>query len=379
MADLTPLIARIMSGAEIDVEREIGPLESGELLRQAAEHDVIPLVAERLRHASIPTGLSDALKEQARAAAVVDLVREREIRRCLEACDRAGVHALLVKGSHLAYTHYARPDLRARVDSDLLVPAAAVSDMHRVMTDELGYTSSHRGAQDLTSPQRSYFRHTPQGTIAFDVHWEIASPRVFATMPSHETLAAHAVPLPQFGPGSRVPCPSDALLIACVHRVAHHLDAPDLKWLFDIHLIASRLTSDEWHRFASDARAHRVARVCRRGLEAASHWFGTPLPEGVRSGEMLDANDDEPSAVYLDGRPMYARVLADAHMLPWGGRLRLLLEHLVPPAAYMRTVYAPSSRVPLPFLYVFRVLRGAGGWFRRQPPAHGHPADKRSV
>ena len=39
-------------------------------------------------------------------------------------------------------------------------------------------------------------------------------------------------------------------------------------------------------------------------------------------------------------------------------------EHLFPSSAYMRQVYAPSSRLPLPVLYALRIVRGMWGWFR---------------
>ena len=58
-------------------------------------------------------------------------------------------------------------------------------------------------------------------------------------------------------------------------------------------------------------------------------------------------------------------LLDDLKAVPtWSGRLRLLGEHLFPGEAYMREVYAPWSRQPLPVLYVVRVLKGMVSWFR---------------
>lgn len=365
MVDLTLLLARIISGAPVD-SRDVAALDVDTLLGAAAEHDVVPLLADRLlRTPDLPPVLAGRLREQATAAAVVDLVREAEVRRFFDRMDTAGVGALLVKGSHLAYTHYERPDLRARVDTDVLVARTAVPVVHRLLTDVLGYEASDHVSNDLTAPQRAYTTRLPRAAHTFDVHWQLSSPRVFASMPSVEDLTGRSLPLAKLGPAARVPSSVDALLIACVHRVAHHLDACELKWLYDIHLVAGRFDREEWDRFVKLAAASAVGAVCHRSLTLAAECFGTPLPDDVRSGADLTAGaGNEPSAAYLKPEPMLRRVIGDARVLSWTDRVRLMREHLFPATAYMRQVYAPSSRLPLPVLYARRIVRGMWGWFR---------------
>ena len=59
-----------------------------------------------------------------------------------------------------------------------------------------------------------------------------------------------------------------------MHRVAHHHDEADrFKWLYDIHLLASRLTDAEWERFTTLAAARGIAAVCREGLERTVAWY----------------------------------------------------------------------------------------------------------
>lgn len=365
MADLTLLLARIISGAPVD-SRDVAALDVDAFLAAAAEHDIVPLVADRLlRVPVLPSGLAGRLREQATAAAVVDLVREAEMRRFFDHVGNAGVNALLVKGSHLAYTHYERPDLRARVDTDVLIAREAVPAVHRLLTAVLGYQASDHVSNDLTAPQRAYTKHLPLASHTFDVHWQLSSPRVFASMPSVEKLLERSLPLARLGAAVRVPSSVDALLIACVHRVAHHLDACELKWLYDIHLLAGRLDRDEWDRFVKLATGCAVGGVCHRSLTLAAELCDTPLPEDIRAGAHLAAAAHvEPSASYLTPEPMLRRVIADARTLSWVDRVRLMREHLFPATAYMRQVYAPSSRLPLPVLYVRRIVRSMWGWFR---------------
>ena len=75
-----------------------------------------------------------------------------------------------------------------------------------------------------------------------DLHWRVANPQAVSRVLSHAELAARSVLIAVPGGRLRVPCPADALVLASVHRAAHHQDAQELLWLFDIHLVAGRLS-----------------------------------------------------------------------------------------------------------------------------------------
>jgi hypothetical protein len=81
---------------------------------------------------------------------------------------------------------------------------------------------------------------------------------------SYEELRARAQPLPELAPQAFAACPVDALLLACMHRCGHkqapyyvdgvaHYSGDRLIWLYDIHLLAVKLTSVEWHQFIDRA------------------------------------------------------------------------------------------------------------------------------
>ena len=75
----------------------------------------------------------------------------------------------------------------------------------------------------------------------------------------------------------------------------------------------------------------------------------------------------EASVAFLHGeRAQLATLASDLRALPsWRDRGVLIYEHLFPPRSYMRGVYAPASRAPLPVLYLRRVVRGAWRWLGR--------------
>ena len=114
-----------------------------------------------------------------------------------------------------------------------------------------------------------------------DLHWRVANPQAVSRVLSHAELAARSQLIAVPGGRLRVPCPADALVLACVHRAAHHQDAHDLLWLFDIHLVASRLSEAEWRAVAGTARAGAVTALCARGLGAGGRPLRHECP-GVR-------------------------------------------------------------------------------------------------
>lgn len=367
-AALDLLLADLLRGEPLDV-RAIKAFGSIAIHQAAQEHDVVPLIADRLAFAQrLPADLREHFLEEAHRAVALDLAVETELRRLLTAFEAAGVPLLLVKGSHLAYSHYPRPDLRARVDSDVLIARADRETADTLFSQQLGYVADAKMSGDLTATQKLYVLSRNDTTVHLvDLHWRLASPQLFAHVLSFEELYAASVPLPGLGPTARGPSNVHALLIACMHRVAHHHDeAEQFKWLYDIHLIASALSEAEWDAFVALAIERGIAAVSLECLLRSAEWLHTRVPSRlVNDPRVAGAASLEATAAYLRVRPKAREVLDDLRALStWRDRLSLVGEHLFPPAEHMKRVYAPQSRLPLPLLYAGRLLRGVGGWFR---------------
>jgi hypothetical protein len=91
--------------------------------------------------------------------------------------------------------------------------------------------------------------------------------------------------------------------------------------------------------------------------------FQTTLPLDVVTA--LETGPSEASAVFVrKGLRPIDRLAADLRALGPVGSARLLREHLVPPADYMRAKYGVSSRAWLPAYYASRVLNGFRKWWR---------------
>jgi hypothetical protein len=156
------------------------------------------------------------------------------------------------------------------------------------------------------------------------------------------------------------------LLVACVHRVAHHGDADDVLWLFDVYLLARPFTPREWDAFVALASARKMRAVCARTLSLARDAFGGIDLERI-AVLSAPAASSEPSAAFLGGGLRRVDILREdlAATPGWRSRLALLREHLFPPAAFMYDRYGMQSRIALPWLYVHRIVSGLPKWFRR--------------
>jgi hypothetical protein len=333
-------------------------------------HGVVPLVADRcLAWPDLRGSVADRLLEVARRYAARDLAREVALRDLLGAFARDRVDVLLMKGAQLAYSHYPRPDLRPRADTDLLVDPKAHHRAHKTLLS-LGYTAPGQVSGQFVSHQ-SFYSTSHDGVPVHDVdlHRRIANPQLFADLLTFDELRQAAVAMPSLHPAARGLANPHALFLACVHRVAHHYDDDCLIWLHDIHLVASTMTMGEWDELVELAGRRRVVAICRQGLAKAARHFGTVVPEPIMSDPRFQVREDraEPTATFLvRRRAQLENLVSDLHVLDsWGDRWRLIREHLFPPRRYMREVYAPSSRAPLAMLYAWRAMRGARKWLVR--------------
>src|SRR5258705_13581156 len=114
------------------------------------------------------------------------------------------------------------------------------------------------------------------------------------------------------------------------------------------------------------AAARGLCKSAIEGLALARVWFGDagvgPLIETLRARKA-----HRQDAIVVQGPWTQARLLRlDLDALPdWKTRGRLIREHLLPSASYMRERYGVRSNLLLPALYVWRVLHGAPKWRRR--------------
>jgi len=332
---------------------EAGSGDAARLLESIKQHGVGPLVYSRLSDDSWP--IHAALRDVAIRAAAAEGLRLEDLRALLAAFESRGIRVVIIKGTGLAYDLYDAPEQRPRGDTDLLIDNKDGDAVRRMMLD-LGYQSQLTSGDTLAVRQQSFSR---AGHV-YDVHWDVAnSPVVRDALPFAE-LIDRAIAVPRIAPIALAPSHVDALLLACIHRVAHHHDNERLIWLYDIHMLREAMTADEHARFWHLAAERRVVTICERSIELADEWFATVSHDRAR--DWLSENErtrDEPSAAFLErGRRRAAILGDDLKALNWRLRLRRLRELALPPVDFMRQSFPSAPTVALPALYLWRGARG---------------------
>lgn len=337
------------------------------LCAAAERHGVLALVSEAIEDLDVaPASWRRALVSRSQELAAIDIVTESEFLALVDDLEPVHPPVLLMKGAQLAYSLYQRPDLRPRIDTDLLVSPGARPAVERVLARR-GYAPiREQQAGDLLRYQTTYAKWSGSCRHTVDLHWRALDPQAFARVLRYEDAVRVARPIPRLGAHVRGLHPAHALLLACLHRVAHHRGGRPLIWLYDIHLLASSFSAADWECFLREVSAQRVAALCAKGLARAARTFGTPWPQSVRRDARLRHAADDVGRGFLEPRSRAAVALADLRALPgWTNRLRLTGQYLFPPARYMRETYAPGSRWPLPALYARRMWRGAWKWLAK--------------
>ena len=307
-----------------------------------------------------PPQVRGALAEEAHAEAAVELLRAAETRSVLTALADAGIGAILLKGTPLAYSVYATPVLRPRSDTDLLIQREAVDAARRVMA-ALGYATTVH-CNDLFSQFEVQKQDSFGVRHAFDIHWNISGQPVFADVLAYDELLSRAQPVEALGPHALTLGPIDALLLACIHPVMHHRNEQRALWVYDIHLLASRLSLGDVEKFVELALSKKMAAVTARGLRTSRQIFNTKVPSSVLS--RLSSPRGEPSAAYLEeDRRWHHELISSVRSLPTlSDRLKWLREVLFPSPAYMLGAYGlrgkPLAAFLLPALYLYRNVFG---------------------
>lgn len=347
------------------------------LLETARLHGVETLLSHALqRHTdahSWPGGLRKELKRKHYVSAAEDMLRSRELQKLLDTFAAAGIRPVLMKGEALSRSHYPESSCRPRCDTDLLFAAEHMPDVTALLR-QLGYRFPNAVSGELVSSQRTACRPLVNGaSIVLDLHWKINNMPLLGDVFDYAQAYQRAVPVTALGVNAAALCPVDALLLACVHRAGHLRETfllhgksvrqgDRLIWLYDMHLLMSAMTDAEIAEFIVLIRQRNMRAICRDAIERAQCCFATGVAEAL-STALAEEGKKEPSSRYLAGalRSRLLNSVLDLSLVPgFSARLRLLREHLLPPAEYMLRKYRFNRRYVLPILYLWRILSGIG-------------------
>jgi hypothetical protein len=325
------------------------------------------LLHERLRNAQgWPAAILQRLRDQSVAQAMWEMRHQQVLTEVLAKLADIGIQPVLFKGTALAYSLYGNPVWRARGDTDLIISPADKARVVDVLTS-LGLMRTALGSRDSSSYQASYTLQTGAGdSHTLDVHWRINDSELLSRLFTYGELRQQARQLPALSPHALAAGPVHALLVACMHRAVSmetpyyvdgvaYFSGNRLIWLYDIHLLAQALTSEQWDEFSGIAEQKGLRAVCLDGIERARGCFHTAVPERVVAA-LSKPGPTEIVSAYLKASIAKRHWLDLCAMEGSAGKLRLIRELFFPSAVFMQGRFPDAKFTWLPWLYARRVF-----------------------
>ena len=315
---------------------------------------------------SISLSLKDKLQKYALNAAATELQQEHELRQMLALIVKSEIPFLLIKGTPLGYTHYSQSFLRSRCDTDMLFATLDDAEHAWCLLKDRGYSRPNAVSGEFVSHEFSCYKTDKLGVShSLDMHWKLSNTQRFAHAFTFTELADSSTPITELGEHIYALGPVHALLLSCMHRIAHKPEDMEnrLIWLYDIHLLAGKFENSQWQQFVSLAKEKGLCGICLDGIQQTMMTFYTDIPEGTLS-QLKEASSNEKFGTEM-GDSRLAMELSNLRALPgWKQRVGLIKERLFPDANYMMVKYDTRNKALLPYLYLKRAIGGIFKVFR---------------
>lgn len=349
------------------------------------DESAVSILAERVRYHGIapllvarggdrdgwPEALLESMRDEARLQEFWELSHRDAIVALLRRLHDAGIESLLMKGTVLAYSAYARPAQRRRGDTDILVRERDL-EIARGALAAVGFRRTERHvSQDVWEFDTGMgFRH------ALDLHWELVNAPALAHVLDPEDCFARAVPLAALCAEARAMDPVFTLLQCALNRAAHTtrgyvidddtvFGGNRLGWAVDFDLIARRFAPADWTDLLAVCAQRGLAELCLDGLGFAQMRLATPVPAHVT--ERLAAMPSDGRVMrYLQRDDLLDYVIgnlkASAGM---SAKLRYLAAYVLLERSTLLARYPHASGQPLIVLRGRRVADLAANFIKR--------------
>ncbi|MEM8725222.1 MAG: nucleotidyltransferase family protein [Pseudomonadota bacterium] len=314
-----------------------------------------------------PAPLVDAIKQEARVQSFWELSHAKLVSRLVETLHAAGIEALLLKGTALAYSHYPKPALRRRGDSDVLIESADRAKT-RAVFEACGLVQ----CSDVRPLQECWKADSKMGfDHMIDLHWRISASSAISGLLEANTPRRKTQALPSMSPNAASIGSVDNLILICINRAQHAkfgyligekrlFDNDRLIWAADIDLLTSSFAQSEWNDLVTSAAQSASSDIVLSGLRLAQSCLKTPVPGQVLK-RLEQQSGDTRLTSYLSSGSGKQRLMLDLAASPtWRAKLRLIGFKLFPSKDLIHERYPDAQGWPLSVLRIRRLFAGLG-------------------
>lgn len=216
-----------------------------------------------------------ALKKSYIATWYRNLRLHERARPLLEAFQRAGIDAIVLKGLALVARYYREPGARPMADVDILVPPSTIGAAGE-LARALGWTPWHRVTPAFMRVKHGVALDDGAGGVC-DLHWRAFDEAGDAG--ADDEFRAAAVDVAFRRSRLRILSPTDQLLHVCGHA-ARWAPVPGIRWVADA-VVILREGPIDWPRFVAQADRRRFLLRMREMLYYLRTAFGAGVPPAV--------------------------------------------------------------------------------------------------
>jgi len=294
---------------------------------------------------------------------------ERQLAEMVRAFDGQGVDIIILKGIALAWSHYPDPAARPASDLDILVKPAQM-EQARAVLGGLGYRCVYRTFTEVFKDIgcEEVYVHDDGTYRTVELHWDIYTFHRTARDAGIEDLFTRAVMAETPSFSFQALHPVDALVHACIHMIKGHGDHLRLSWVYDVALLAGRLSiPDDWAALQKRCVEWRGRFAVEDALKLAREWAGLNLPHGFDDFSLWPGPSEFEACAGREGRNMdnwLARLLKvyrlNSSKTGATEKARFWLRLVFPNPGHIRNNYPPRHEWLLPVSYVRRWLNWLG-------------------
>lgn len=350
------------------VEWDEGPLDEeffALFVERLRFHGIAALIdAKEANSRNWPEPLRKIIAEEVRLQRLWEDTHREVLLPVLARFAEAGIEAVVMKGTALAYQLYENPIMRPRGDTDVMIASEQRSRAAKIL-QECGLSlvpveGELIGQEIWRSPERFGFTHF------LDLHWGAHTSPALRKVLGETFLLERAVPLSALSPSAKAPRLA-ALFLGCAINQANHAKTGfDLEgrrvtgegrlgWAYDIHLFMRCMAPDDWEEATDFALRAQIAPSVLKAMQQAHETLGTVLPDDVVRALSAQQKPDAIN-VYFDQHATHRGVMMD---LRHAGSLRnfltLMRKHLFPDRERMKRLRPDYPDWPLPLLQLRRI------------------------
>ena len=353
------IIASLQNETECSIENW------GILTKIFKSHWIFPLVYFKLKNSgkikNLPSEAIEQLKKTFLRSKINILIAEQQLKEILYSFKNSGIDALVLKGVHLAFTHYPHPATRLFSDIDLLLRPEDIPKARRIM-EKLGYVGVDKRyslCRDFSKDE--IFLHKTKKYFKVEFHWHLHCFSFVKESIDIDDLFESAIDvetgLIEFKAFSSI----DALIHRALSIYLSDNQSLRIIWLYDLFLLTKALkTSEDWNRLWNRCIQQKTLIPVISSLHILSKFFSLEPLEMYENIFSYPKPSKEEFLFYKNLPNNYENLLRFVKLhfsksTPWHKRLIYFFHLLFPHPNYIKHAYPPADGFRLPFAYLRRI------------------------